>query len=310
MDTVYEENTITHLDVLNNYCEEYENINDDDSDSEATICAIEEMEEDIRYDEKYNGLSAEDLLRLIISDQQYMDNTFSRGDGDRVGHESPIPNAADIQNFFLKAMDLASFEPFKDDELKIKCSVYPNKCGLTLPLDKLTKKLTNKHNHYKYKKHGSRNSPESSKPRRSPFPKCKETAEKTFSSVKTQISSTDTPLFFEKAPILSKKVDSGMSIKEAADMTIKPSKWTSECKAVFEKVQQASYLGCAVTLLQEMWEQYLSNTFETIRQQEIQRATTVDFCNEVRQMIEDDERYVCQIIEEMEPTTFSSGFVI
>lgn len=81
--------------------------------------------------------------------------------------------------------------------------------------------------------------------------------------------------------------------------------WTAECKAVFEKVQEESLLNCALTLLLKGWENYMSLTFEDVQQLEIDAAREMKYSDEVVEMLEDKDRYVWQIIEEMEPRDFS-----
>ncbi|KAK6186121.1 hypothetical protein SNE40_008219 [Patella caerulea] len=207
-------------------------------------------------------LTTEELFRLIMSDHHYLKIDAGSRQMALGNDANLVPNAEDIQKFFLETINLIAFKPIKDVEPGLGQDLNSPNTNLETSKDStvIPKEV----------KFGGNSN------------ECKGVK----SLVEKESKSTTTLTTGERE-----------NRKRARQI------WTTECRAVLEKVQQNSLINHVGNLLQKYWRSYLATPQSEINEQAIQTAKELQQTDDVVEMLADKGRYVWQIIEEMPPKT-------
>ncbi|ESO83102.1 hypothetical protein LOTGIDRAFT_169743 [Lottia gigantea] len=223
--------------------------------------------------EHVTTLTAEELFRFVTSDHRYLKMDGNAGNCGDNGMNS-VPNAAEIQKFFLETINRIAFQPIKDAETKhdVESEILEDddEDDDDEDLSEASEGIIRDHRIESVKKGSRRASKDINK---------------------TPLSSTS---------ITWKELEKRRQEKEI---------YSYECRAVQGKAEKNSLIKYASELLESSWKQYLSTPTEQLNHQnekpEEQESGPTD---DVIEMLEDRSRYVWQIIDEMPPRNLPLSF--
>lgn len=275
--------------------------------STPSSCSLDEY---CSYDERPSTSKDESLSDIAYMLNKLKDKTGSKNlNSNRLSADGELDmlslSAASIQKQFQNMIDMTSFTEIQDTFLGIEDNI---------PSTSRQRKVNfveNLSESDSLKKDDNRQ-PSSVDPS-----KAKVDKEDTTDLVKDKLGKISDKRSFEKEKTLKySKTSDKSKIKRSKTRRIlsEPEKKNSEktqCKSVnkddwrtINKVFEAErtlnlYLKHTAELLVRRWGEYLSMTSEQIRQFEIQNAKEAGMIDEVVEMLEDKDRYVWQLIEDL-----------